>query len=74
MPAEWDTLSDDLQLTLTQAAFCRAASTIAGHAELLADEIESGAITDLGGPDALRMFANLVRLSGRDPFPPQGRA
>ena len=74
MPPEWNSLSDDLQLRLAQAALARAAMTLAGQAELLAEEVESGTIADRGGAEALRLFANLIRLSGEDPLAPQGTA
>ena len=66
MHAEWDNLSDSLQLTLAQEAMRRAAETIAGQAEVLADEIECGALPDRGGPDALRLLAAVVRPAGQD--------
>ncbi len=64
MVADWNLLSDDLQLTLSREALVKAAETIAGQAELLAREIEVGALADQGGPDALRLLARFVRLSG----------
>lgn len=74
MLAEWNTLSEELQITLSQKAISRAALTIAGQAELLAAEIENGAIADRGGPESLRLFAELVRLTGRDPLAARGTA
>ncbi|MGH7087114.1 MAG: hypothetical protein ACREFN_19255 [Acetobacteraceae bacterium] len=44
----------------------RASDAIAGQAELLAGEIEDGALSDRGGPNALRLLAALVRLGGED--------
>ncbi|HTW69368.1 MAG TPA: hypothetical protein VME47_05740 [Acetobacteraceae bacterium] len=73
MPADWHVLSDDIQLTLARAALHRAAQTIAGQAELLAEEIEAGALTDMGGADALRLLAAVVRGSVEDPFAVAGR-
>ena len=73
-PRDWNELSDDAQLEVAREAMRRAADTIARNAELLADEIESGAIADLGGPDALRLLASMVRLSGRDSVVPAGSA
>lgn len=64
MVADWNLLSDDLQLTLSRAALQKAAETIAGQAELLAQEMEDGVLDDRGGPDALRLLARFVRLSG----------
>ena len=42
MDAEWDTLSEELQLTISQAAISQAAGLIAERAEMLADEFELG--------------------------------
>ena len=67
MPADWHTLSNEAQLTLARAALLRAAETIAGQAELLADEIETGAMSDPGGADALRLLAAVVRWCGGEP-------
>lgn len=64
MMADWNLLSEDLQLILSRAALRKAAETIAGQAELLAGEIESGQLDDRGGPDALRLLARFVRLTG----------
>lgn len=66
MLAEWNALSDDLQLILSQQAMRRAAETIACQAELLADEMESGALADHGGPQALRLLALVVRPADSD--------
>ncbi len=63
---DWDVLSDDTQMQLAREAMQRASETIANHAEQLAGELESGDIGDLGGPEALRLLANMVRLTGRD--------
>ncbi|HVC59086.1 MAG TPA: hypothetical protein VND19_01825 [Acetobacteraceae bacterium] len=68
MPTEWHSLSNEAQLTLARAALNRAAATIAGQAELLAEEIENGAISDPGGADALRLLAAVVRGAEADPF------
>ena len=68
MPADWNILSDEAQLTLARAALARAAQTIASQAEILADEIDTGALTDPGGADALRMLAAVVRSAESDPF------
>jgi hypothetical protein len=68
MPADWHTLSNETQLTLARAALYRAAETIASQAEILAEEIENGAISDPGGADALRLLAAVVRGAEQDPF------
>ncbi len=66
MIRDWHALSDDMQLVLTQQALLRAAETIAQQAELLALEMDSGNLRDRGGPDALRLLAAVVRVSGCD--------
>lgn len=68
MPADWHTLSNEAQLALARAALQRAARTIASQAEVLADEIDNGALSDLGGADALRLLAAVVRGAEQDPF------
>ena len=72
--SEWMLLPEDLQLTLSQEALRYAAETLAGHAELLATEMEGGALADRGGPDALRLFAAVVRTVHQDGFGPVGHA
>jgi len=61
MLLNWDRLPDEIQLTLAQAALCKASGQIAIQAEVLADEIECGNIADHGGPDALRLLAAVLR-------------
>lgn len=73
-PAAWQALPDDLQLTLAQEAMRRAADTLADHADLLAAEMESGTLLDQGGPDALRLFANVVRATNGGDFACMGSA
>jgi hypothetical protein len=74
MLPDWNVLSDETQLALSRAALCRAAATIAGQAEILAGEMESGFVADRGGPDALRLLAAVVRVSGRDSAVPAATA
>lgn len=74
MFADWNLLSDELQLTLSREALRRAAETIAQQAEVMAAEMETGGLADRGGPDALRLFAAVVRVSGHDPLAPAGHA
>lgn len=61
MLRNWNLLSDEMQLALSSAALRQAVNTIAGQAELLAGEMEAGTLADLGGPDALRLLAVVVR-------------
>lgn len=64
MPShDWHILSDETQLTLSRAALVLAVQTVAGQAEMLALEMENGALADRGGPDALRLFAAVLRVS-----------
>ncbi|MDJ0389766.1 hypothetical protein QMO56_16765 [Roseomonas sp. E05] len=73
-PINWHDFSEQQQLALSQEALRRAAETLAGHAELLAREMEGGALLDQGGPDALRLFAAVVRATSTDAFGPVLRA
>ena len=63
---DWNLLSNDQQLHLSQTALRTAADLIASQAEVLAIEIEDGSLADLGGPEALRLLASIVRLAGPD--------
>ena len=67
-------MPDELQLVLAREALRRAAETLAEHAELLAIEMEEGALRDRGGPDALRLFASVVRATSLDSMGPVGHA
>ena len=62
-PHDWHALSDETQLTLSRAALVLAMQTAAGQAETLALEMENGNLADRGGPDALRLFAAVLRVS-----------
>jgi hypothetical protein len=73
MFADWNELPDDLQIALSREALHRAVSIIAAQAEVLADEIECGGLKNRGGPEALRLFAAIVRVSGGDEPAPAGR-
>lgn len=72
--AGWHALPDDLQLVLAREAMMRAASTLADQAELLAFEMEEGTLRDCGGPDALRLFAAIIRAINADTMGPVGNA
>jgi hypothetical protein len=65
MLRDWDLLSDEMQLALSSEALRRAVDAVADQAELLAGEMETGVLSDLGGPDALRLLAAVVREAGR---------
>lgn len=66
----WNDFSEQQQLAFSQEALRRAADILAGHAELLAREMQGGALLDQGGPDALRLFASVVRATSADAFGP----
>ena len=74
MLADWNVLSDDLQLVLSREALRRAAEIIAEQAEVLAEEMEIGGLQDRGGPNALRLMAGVVRANGQVALGPVGRA
>ncbi|WP_236019761.1 hypothetical protein [Sabulicella rubraurantiaca] len=59
-------MPDELQLALAREALRCAARTLAEHAEVLAVEMEAGTLLDRGGPEALRLFAYVVRATGLD--------
>ncbi len=65
MIAEWNALPEPLQLYVAQQAFRQAAETIAGQADVLAHEFESGTLADRGGAEALRLMAAIVRALGQ---------
>ena len=67
MLRDWNMLSDDVQLALSREALTRAADAIAQQAEMLACEMETGTLSDRGGPEALRLLAAVVRVSGQEP-------
>lgn len=58
---DWHSISEPLQLQLAQEAMRQASSNLAAYADALADEMEGGFMSDRGGNEALRLFANLVR-------------
>ena len=71
---DWDILPDTVQLALAREALRRATDTIASQAEVLAQEIEAGSISDRGGSEALRLLAAIVRMTGQDSFGVVGHA
>ncbi len=67
MGQDWDHLSHETKINLSTGAMMRAAETIAGQAETLADEMELGRLADHGGPAALRLLAAVVRIATEGP-------
>ncbi len=72
--AGWHTLPEPLQLVLAQESMRRAAATLAEQAELLAHEMDAGTLIDHGGPDALRLFAAIIRSTNAHGLGPVGHA
>jgi hypothetical protein len=70
----WHAFTDEMQIVLAQEAMIRAAATLADQAELLGLEMEAGTLRDRGGPDALRLFAAIVRATNADIMGPVGHA
>jgi hypothetical protein len=71
---DWNNLTDELQLALAHEALDRAAANVAAQAELLADEFDCGNLADHGGAEALRLFAAVVRIGGKDQLIAVGHA
>ena len=74
MLTDWNLLSEELQLMVSREALRRAADVIAGQADELAWEMESGGLRDHGGPEALRLLAAVVRVNGEDEISVAGHA
>ncbi|MEO8716043.1 MAG: hypothetical protein ABI369_13615 [Acetobacteraceae bacterium] len=74
MPADWNLMSDELQLVVSREALRRASGIIAEQADLLAKEIDGGRLEDRGGADALRLLAAIVRLNNATAEQVSGRA
>jgi hypothetical protein len=74
MSTDWNQMPEDLQIGLAREALSRAVGMIADQAEALADEIEHGRLADHGGPNALRLFAAVVRIDGADELTAAGHS
>jgi hypothetical protein len=74
MFGDWNVLDENLQLALSREALRHAAEKIAGQAEILAGEMENGGLADRGGPEALRLLAKVVRVTGATEMAPAGHA
>lgn len=74
MQHEWNHLGEGAQLALSSAALSHAAGVLAAQAETLADEMAAGMLVDRGGPEALRLFAAVVRALYAEEMQPLGRA
>jgi len=74
MLTDWNLLSEELQLMVSREALRHAADLIAGQADELAWEMESGGLSDHGGPEALRLLAAVVRVTGEADMAVAGHA
>jgi hypothetical protein len=74
MLTDWNLLSEDLQLMVSREALRRAVGVLADQAYELACEMESGGLRDHGGPEALRLLAAVMRVSGEDEMAVVGHA
>ena len=74
MITEWNAMPEALQLYLAQQAFRQASEAIAGQAEVLAQEFDTGTLADRGGAEALRLMAAIVRALGPGSAMPMGTA
>lgn len=72
--SSWYELPTDVQLALAQGAMQKAAALLAEQAELLATEMDAGTLLDQGGPEALRLFAAVVRATNDDGWATVGNA
>jgi hypothetical protein len=66
MLRDWTVLSEELQLMVSREALHRAAGVVAEQADELASEMETGSLCDRGGPEALRLFAAMMRAARDD--------
>jgi hypothetical protein len=73
MLTDWNILSEELQLAIAAEAMRQAAAIIADQADTLAEEMDDGAVPDAGGPDALRLLAQIIRLNEATSFGTIGR-
>ncbi len=60
MGSEWAALEPDVQITLAREALSRARHLVGAQAMSLAENMECGAVQNLGGPDALRLLAMVL--------------
>ena len=74
MLTDWNLLSDELQLMVSREALRRAADVLAEQADGLASEMETGSLSDRGGPEAPRLLAAVVRGNGGSGFAVVGHA
>ena len=69
---EWQSMPEGLQTALAGEAMRRAALIIAEQAELLAVQFRAGTLEDRGAPDALILFAALLRETTLECLAPVG--
>ncbi len=71
---EWQSISEQLQLSLAQAAMRQASTIIADQAELFAVQFTTRTLHDRGAADALKLFAVLLRETSAECLRPVGNA
>jgi hypothetical protein len=71
---EWQSISDQLQVSLAQAAMRQASTIIADQAELFAVQFATKTLEDRGAADALKLFAVLLRETSAECLRPLGNA
>ncbi len=60
MHSEWQRSSPALQVSLSTEALRRARLIIGAQAQMLAEQMERGAVPSFDGPDALRLLALIL--------------
>ena len=60
MVSDWNTISPELQLSLSREALSRARHVVGAQAALLAEQMDEGRLPNLGGSDALRLLAAML--------------
>lgn len=66
MSSNWHSLSEDAQAAIARWALREAANILAEDAQLFAGKRENSHMANLTTPDALRLFAAVVRRIGLD--------
>ncbi|MBV8613045.1 MAG: hypothetical protein JOY66_04650 [Acetobacteraceae bacterium] len=60
MVSDWNTISPELQFSLSREALSRARHVVGAQAALLAEHMDEGLLPNLGGSDALRLLAAML--------------
>ena len=65
--AGWERISPCMQVTLSSEALKRARLIIGAQAQMLADQMDRGALPSFDGPDALRLLAMILGQDDETP-------